>query len=183
MWNEVVPIAPAAVGVVSRSLSYGGRCRIAIGVVSRSWGRLALRSGEPPGPERRILIVSVAVLEVVVRSNRDDASRLPVKRRPLASVPDVEPALVVVRGPSDGSSDAPSDTELVNHLLERRVDAIDALYRKYGKACYRLARRVVVDASLAEDCVQEAFPCCPSPITRPWTSSVGRPRTSVGRQP
>ena len=35
--------------------------------------------------------------------------------------------------------------------------AIEALYERYGGACYRLARRILDDAQLAEDVVQQVF--------------------------
>jgi RNA polymerase sigma factor (sigma-70 family) len=106
--------------------------------------------------------VSVALLEVVVRSPRDDSAGLPVFRtsgdrlpagRPQVLPAAPEPTPEVLEVPDQG----PSDAALVAQMSERRLDALDTLYRKYGKACYRLARRVVVDAGLAEDCVQEAF--------------------------
>ena len=46
-------------------------------------------------------------------------------------------------------------------LIERvgRGDeaALEALYERYGGACYRLARRIVIDAHLAEDVIQQVF--------------------------
>ena len=35
--------------------------------------------------------------------------------------------------------------------------AIEALYERYGGSCYRLARRILDDAQLAEDVVQQVF--------------------------
>jgi RNA polymerase sigma-70 factor (ECF subfamily) len=35
--------------------------------------------------------------------------------------------------------------------------ALEALYERYGRACYSLARRILVDEQLAQDAVQEVF--------------------------
>lgn len=35
--------------------------------------------------------------------------------------------------------------------------ALEALYARYGRACYALARRILVDEQLAQDAVQEVF--------------------------
>lgn len=49
------------------------------------------------------------------------------------------------------------DPALVALLAERADDALSEVYRRYGTACYRMARQVTGNESLAQDCVQEAF--------------------------
>jgi RNA polymerase sigma-70 factor (ECF subfamily) len=51
---------------------------------------------------------------------------------------------------------------LEDDALLRRVDqgdesAMAALYERYGRACFALARRILVDPQLAEDVVQQVF--------------------------
>lgn len=53
-----------------------------------------------------------------------------------------------------GSAD---EAKLVELVASRDADALDEIYRRHGAACYRLARQVTMSATLAEDCVQEAF--------------------------
>jgi RNA polymerase sigma factor (sigma-70 family) len=55
--------------------------------------------------------------------------------------------------PAAGDADAP----LVGLLRARREEALGELYDRYGGACYALARRIVGDADLAADVVQDAF--------------------------
>ena len=51
----------------------------------------------------------------------------------------------------------PSDTELVRRLVDGTGGVLAELYRRYGRACYSLARRICADDGLAEDVVQEVF--------------------------
>lgn len=51
----------------------------------------------------------------------------------------------------------PSDAELVNRLSEADGAALSQLYRRFGRPCYSLARRICADDGLAEDVVQEVF--------------------------
>jgi RNA polymerase sigma factor (sigma-70 family) len=60
--------------------------------------------------------------------------------------------------PSRGrGAEAFEDAALVARVAERDGTALEALYDRYGRACYSLARRVVADDTLAEDVVQEVF--------------------------
>jgi RNA polymerase sigma-70 factor (ECF subfamily) len=56
-------------------------------------------------------------------------------------------------------SDAASfeDATLVGRVAERDGAALDALYARYGGACYALARRIVADDGLAESVVLDVF--------------------------
>lgn len=49
------------------------------------------------------------------------------------------------------------DGQLVALVAEKDPDALEALYDRYGKVSYSLARRIVADATLAQDVVQEVF--------------------------
>jgi RNA polymerase sigma-70 factor (ECF subfamily) len=49
------------------------------------------------------------------------------------------------------------DGQLVELVAERDAGALEALYDRYGKASYSLARRIVADEALAQDVVQEVF--------------------------
>ena len=49
------------------------------------------------------------------------------------------------------------DAVLVRRLVDSDADALDEVYRRHGKVCYAIARRVTANVTLAEDCVQEAF--------------------------
>jgi len=49
------------------------------------------------------------------------------------------------------------DAALLARVAERDEAAIEALYQRYGGACYALARRILDDAQLAEDVVQQVF--------------------------
>ena len=49
------------------------------------------------------------------------------------------------------------DAELIERLGRGDEAALEALYERYGGACYRLARRIVVDSHLAEDVIQQVF--------------------------
>ncbi len=50
-----------------------------------------------------------------------------------------------------------SDDRLVQLLAAGSPEAIEMLYDRYGRLAFSLANRVVSDASVAEDVVQEAF--------------------------
>lgn len=49
------------------------------------------------------------------------------------------------------------DVALVGAVVARDADAFAEVYRRQGDACFGLARRVLVDRSLAEEIVQEVF--------------------------
>ncbi|HVX68781.1 MAG TPA: sigma-70 family RNA polymerase sigma factor [Mycobacteriales bacterium] len=49
------------------------------------------------------------------------------------------------------------DAELLAQVADGDEAALEAVYQRYGGACYRLARRIVGDAHLAEDVVQQVF--------------------------
>ncbi|MBP2337456.1 RNA polymerase sigma-70 factor (ECF subfamily) [Saccharothrix coeruleofusca] len=51
----------------------------------------------------------------------------------------------------------PSDVELVDRIGSGDQNAFSALYDRYGRPAYSLARRICVDPGLAEDVVQESF--------------------------
>lgn len=61
-------------------------------------------------------------------------------------------------GTRAGSSyDGLDDRALVARVSEGDGGALEALYERYGRACYGLARRILVDEQLAQDAVQEVF--------------------------
>jgi RNA polymerase sigma factor (sigma-70 family) len=49
------------------------------------------------------------------------------------------------------------DSQLVALVAEKDAGALEALYDRYGKVSYSLARRIVADETLAQDVVQEVF--------------------------
>jgi RNA polymerase sigma-70 factor (ECF subfamily) len=49
------------------------------------------------------------------------------------------------------------DAELIARVGRRDEAAIEALYGRYGGPCFGLARRILDDAQLAEDVVQQVF--------------------------
>ena len=49
------------------------------------------------------------------------------------------------------------DAELIARVGRQDETAIEALYNRYGGACFGLARRILDDAQLAEDVVQQVF--------------------------
>lgn len=58
----------------------------------------------------------------------------------------------------DGSTYAGMDDRaLVARVTEGDGGALEALYSRYGRACYGLARRILADEQLAQDAVQEVF--------------------------
>jgi RNA polymerase sigma-70 factor (ECF subfamily) len=72
-------------------------------------------------------------------------------------MPGVMPMLA--RGFTGHGAPAPSplDVTLVDLVAARDPDALATLYQRHGAACYRLARQITANATLAEDAVQEAF--------------------------
>jgi RNA polymerase sigma factor (sigma-70 family) len=51
----------------------------------------------------------------------------------------------------------PDDRTLVRGVVEGDGQALEALYARYGRPCYGLARRILTDEQLAQDVVQEVF--------------------------
>ena len=58
---------------------------------------------------------------------------------------------------ASSSYDGLDDRALVARVTEGDGGALEALYARYGRACYGLARRILVDEQLAQDAVQEVF--------------------------
>lgn len=56
-----------------------------------------------------------------------------------------------------GDYEGQDDRALVARVTEGDGGALEALYARYGRACYGLARRILVDEQLAQDAVQEVF--------------------------
>lgn len=54
-------------------------------------------------------------------------------------------------------AEAQEDAVLLREVARGSEVAIEALYNRYGPTCYRLARRILADAHLAEDVVQQVF--------------------------
>ncbi|GAA1331457.1 sigma-70 family RNA polymerase sigma factor [Saccharothrix algeriensis] len=59
--------------------------------------------------------------------------------------------------PRPGPDGRPSDASLVERTSTGDRAAFEALYDRYARPAYSLARRICVDPDLAEDVVQEAF--------------------------
>lgn len=57
---------------------------------------------------------------------------------------------------TSGSS-SPSDAELVGRLAGGDSSALEIIYERYSRQAFSLARRILTDANLAEDAVQEVF--------------------------
>lgn len=57
----------------------------------------------------------------------------------------------------DSVAQGPCDAELVRRLGDADRAALSALYQRFGRLCYSLARRICADEGLAEDVVQEVF--------------------------
>ena len=70
--------------------------------------------------------------------------------RPAGSGPPDEPA-------RPGAYAEQDDRALVTLVLSGDAEALEALYGRYGRACYGLARRILTDEQLAQDVVQEVF--------------------------
>ena len=49
------------------------------------------------------------------------------------------------------------DRQLVELVAENDAGALEALYERYGRPAYSLARRILTDETLAQDVVQEVF--------------------------
>ena len=56
-----------------------------------------------------------------------------------------------------GTYDGLDDRALVARVTEGDDGALEALYRRYGRPCYGLARRILADEQFAQDVVQEVF--------------------------
>ena len=67
--------------------------------------------------------------------------------------PDAAESAPSAPNPAEG----PSDAELVRRLCNADGAALSQLYRRFGRPCYSLARRICADEGLAEDVVQEVF--------------------------
>jgi RNA polymerase sigma-70 factor (ECF subfamily) len=77
--------------------------------------------------------------------------------------------MTLPRGAADGGEPAPDpagpapsyaeqdDRTLVRLVCVSDAAALEALYGRYGRACYGLARRILTDEQLAQDVVQEVF--------------------------
>ena len=76
-----------------------------------------------------------------------------VEAAPPLTGPVVEP----VTAPPAEAGAAAADAALVGRLADREKTALDALYQRYGRPAYSLARRICGDEGLAEDVVQEVF--------------------------
>ncbi len=59
--------------------------------------------------------------------------------------------------PGPGASSGPSDEALIAGLAAGRLEALDALYERYGSTAYGLARRITADDGLAADALEAAF--------------------------
>jgi RNA polymerase sigma factor (sigma-70 family) len=58
----------------------------------------------------------------------------------------------------DGDTyDGLDDRALVGRVTEGDGEALEALYRRYGRPCFGLARRILTDEQFAQDVVQEVF--------------------------
>ncbi len=56
-----------------------------------------------------------------------------------------------------GAYDGLEDRALVARVTEGDGGALEALYGRYGRACFGLARRILTDEQFAQDVVQEVF--------------------------
>ncbi len=59
--------------------------------------------------------------------------------------------------PTSPGYDGYDDRALVARVTEGDGGALEALYRRYGRPCYGLARRILGDEQFAQDVVQEVF--------------------------
>ena len=76
---------------------------------------------------------------------------LPRGRAPVPGAP------ASVGASRSGDYEGQDDRALVARVTEGDGGALEALYARYGRACYGLARRILVDEQLAQDAVQEVF--------------------------
>jgi RNA polymerase sigma factor (sigma-70 family) len=60
-------------------------------------------------------------------------------------------------GADPTSYDGWDDRALVARVTEGDGEALEALYRRYGRPCFGLARRILADEQFAQDVVQEVF--------------------------
>ena len=58
---------------------------------------------------------------------------------------------------SPGADAGPSDAVLVARVRDGDGPALEALFGRYGRACFALSKRILVDEQLAQDVVQEVF--------------------------
>jgi RNA polymerase sigma factor (sigma-70 family) len=58
---------------------------------------------------------------------------------------------------SSSPYDGMDDRALVARVCDADSEALEALYRRYGRPCYGLARRILTDDQFAQDVVQEVF--------------------------
>ena len=75
-------------------------------------------------------------------------------QRPVAASAGAPASAVAGQGSAYVGQD---DRALVARVTEGDGGALEALYSRYGRACYGLARRILVDEQLAQDAVQEVF--------------------------
>lgn len=59
--------------------------------------------------------------------------------------------------PDTRSGSSVEDATLLRRVARGDEAALEAVYQRYGGACYRLARRVLDEQHLAEDVVQQVF--------------------------
>ena len=59
--------------------------------------------------------------------------------------------------PASGGYDGLDDRALVARVTEGDGGALEALFSRYGRACFGLARRILADEQFAQDVVQEVF--------------------------
>ncbi len=64
---------------------------------------------------------------------------------------------VAAASPQGDGLDGLDDRALVARVSEGDGAAIEALYKRYGRPCYGLARRILADDQFAQDVVQEVF--------------------------
>jgi RNA polymerase sigma factor (sigma-70 family) len=69
----------------------------------------------------------------------------------------VAASLVTRRGRSGLARSPERDRELLRRITDGDQRALEELYDRYAGACHALALRVVVDAALAQDVVQDVF--------------------------
>ena len=67
------------------------------------------------------------------------------------------PADAAASQPLAGPYDGLEDRALVARVTASDGGALEALYRRYGRPCYGLARRILTDDQFAQDVVQEVF--------------------------
>ena len=98
---------------------------------------------------------STTSLNRQARPRRMSEVRIPLVAE--QSRPDPRPRAGATRRSTATAPATPSDTQLVRRLVDGEGSALGELYRRYGRACYSLARRICADDGFAEDVVQEVF--------------------------